>query len=61
MITDKQYLHDYPTLIAICTATSLAALLYDYAVTAHSLFGYPVPVEDEEDVNDLNPTQCEIK
>jgi hypothetical protein len=46
-------------LIVICTATSLAALLFDGTVTAHLLFGYPV--EDEKDVDDLNPTQCEIK
>jgi hypothetical protein len=46
-------------LIAICAAASLAALLFEDAVTAHSLFGYPV--EDEEDVDDLNPTQCKIK
>jgi hypothetical protein len=46
-------------LIAICAATSLAALSLDGAVTAHSLFGYPV--EDKEDVNDLNLTRCEVK
>ena len=46
-------------LITICAATTLAALLFDGAVTAHSLFDYPV--EDEEDVDDLNPTQCDIK
>jgi hypothetical protein len=46
-------------LIAICSAKSLAALLFGDAVTAHSLFGYPV--EDEEDVDDLNPTRCEVK
>ncbi len=45
-------------LIAICTATSLAALLFEGAVTAHLLFGYSV--KDEEDVNDINPTRCEI-
>ena len=45
-------------LIAICAATSLAALLFEGAVTAHSLFGYPV--EDEEDVDDLNPTRCKV-
>jgi hypothetical protein len=33
----------------ICAATSLAALSFEGAVTAHSLFGYPV--EDEEDVD----------
>ncbi len=46
-------------MIAICAATSLAALLFEGAVTAHSLFGYPV--EDKEDVDDLNPTRCEVK
>ncbi len=46
-------------LIAICAAMSLAALLFEGAVTAHSLFGYPV--EDKEDVDDLNPTRCEVK
>ena len=46
-------------MIAICAATSLAALLFEGAVTAHSLFGYPV--EDREDVVDLNPSRCEVK
>jgi hypothetical protein len=46
-------------LIAICAATSFAALSFEGAVTAHSLFGYSV--EDEEDVDDLNPTRCEVK
>jgi hypothetical protein len=46
-------------LIAICAATSLAALSFEGAVTSHSLFGYPV--EDEEDVDDLNQTRCEVK
>ncbi len=46
-------------LIAICAATSLAALLFEGAVTAHSLFG--CPVEDKEVVDDLNPTRCEVK
>ncbi len=46
-------------LIAICAAMSLAGLLFEGAVTAHSLFGYPV--EDKEDVDDLNPTTCEVK
>jgi hypothetical protein len=36
-------------LITICAATSLAALLFDGATTAHSLFSYPV--EDESDVD----------
>jgi hypothetical protein len=46
-------------LIAICAVTSPAALLFEGAVTAQSLFGYPV--EDKEDVDDLNPTRCEVK
>ncbi len=46
-------------MIAISAATSLAALLFEGAVIAHSLFGYPV--EDKEDVDDLNPTRCEVK
>jgi hypothetical protein len=37
-------------LIMICTATSLAALSYEGAITAHSLFLYSV--EDETDVDD---------
>jgi hypothetical protein len=37
-------------LIAIYAAMSLAALSFEGAVTAHSLFGYPV--EDKEDVDD---------
>jgi hypothetical protein len=46
-------------LIAICAATSLAALSFEGAVTAHSLFGYPV--EDKDNVDNLNPTQCKVK
>ncbi len=46
-------------LIAIWAATSLAALLFEGAVTAHSLFGYPV--KDKKGVDDLNPTRCEVK
>ena len=45
-------------MIAICAATSLAALPFEGVVTAHSLLGYPV--DDKEDVDDLNPTQCEV-
>jgi hypothetical protein len=40
-------------LIAIYAATSLAALSFKGAVPARSLFDYPV--EDKEDVDDLNP------
>jgi hypothetical protein len=41
-------------LIAICAATSLVVLSFEEAVTAHSLFRYPV--EDKDNVDDLNPT-----
>ncbi len=43
-------------LITICTATSLAALSYEGATTAHSLFLYPV--EDETDVDNQNLAGC---
>lgn len=43
-------------LISICAATTLAALLFNGATTAHSLFGYPV-IEDE-DIDDVNPAEC---
>ncbi len=43
----------------ICAATSLAALSFEGAVTAYSLFGYPV--EDKKNVDDLNPTQCKVE
>jgi hypothetical protein len=40
----------------ICTAMSLAALSYEGATTAHSLFLYPV--EDETDVDYQNLAGC---
>ncbi len=43
-------------LISICAATDLAALLFDGATTAHSLFNYPV--EEEDDVGDQDRPQC---
>jgi hypothetical protein len=43
-------------LISICAATSLAALLFKGATTAHALFGYPV--EDEADIDDQNLAEC---
>lgn len=43
-------------LIAVCAATTLAALLYDGGLTAHSLFSYPVI--DDEDIDDINPAKC---
>ncbi len=42
-------------LISICTATGLAALLFNGAITAYSLFNYPV--EEEDDVNDQDCPQ----
>ncbi len=46
-------------LIAICAAMSLAAFSFEGAVTAHSLFGYPV--EDKEDVDDLNQQDVKLR
>jgi hypothetical protein len=46
-------------LISICAAATLVALIFKGATTAHSLFGYPV--EEEEDVDDQNPTECQMK
>jgi uncharacterized protein YacL (UPF0231 family) len=43
-------------LITICAQSSLAALNYDGATTAHSLFSYPV--EDEDDIDDQNLPEC---
>jgi hypothetical protein len=42
--------------ISICTATGLAALLFDGATTAHFLFNYPV--KEEDDVDDQDGPQC---
>jgi hypothetical protein len=44
--------HNNGILITICAGTSLAALSYEGATTAHSLFLYPV--EDETDVDNQN-------
>ena len=46
-------------LISICAATSLAALNFKGATTAHDLFGYPVV--EEEDYDDQHPAECNIK
>jgi hypothetical protein len=45
-------------LISICAATGLAALLFDGATTAHSLFNYPV--EEGDDVDNQDHPQCDI-
>lgn len=46
-------------LIALCASTSLAALIYDGALTAHSLFSYPV--EDESDIDDVDLPMCNFR
>ncbi len=46
-------------LISICAAAILAALLYEGATTAHSLFSYPV--EGETDVDDQDLATCDFK
>jgi hypothetical protein len=43
-------------LITICAQSSLAALTFDGATTAHTLFLYPV--EDENDIDDQNLPIC---
>jgi hypothetical protein len=45
-------------LIRICVQSSLAALSFDGATTAHSLFLYPV--EDEDDIDDQNLPVCDF-
>jgi hypothetical protein len=46
-------------LIKVCAATTLAANLYDNAITAHSLFKFPV-IEDTDRDMDL-PLQCQLE
>jgi hypothetical protein len=46
-------------LITICAQSSLAALTFDGATTAHSLFLYPVG--DENDIDDQNLPVCNFK
>ena len=48
----------YGQLISICAATSLAALNFDGATTAHALFSYPV--EDATDVDDQDLATCDF-
>jgi hypothetical protein len=45
-------------LVSTCTATDLAALLFNGATTAHSLFNYPV--EEEDDVDNQDCPQCDF-
>jgi hypothetical protein len=51
--------HSHGILIALCASTSLAALIFDGALTAHSLFAYPV--EDESDINDIDLPMCNFR
>ena len=44
----------------MCASTTLAALLYPNAVTAHRLFNYPV-IEDEDDRDMDDPVICDVK
>jgi hypothetical protein len=48
--------HNNGILITICAATILAALSYEGATTAHSIFLYPV--EDETDVDNQKLAGC---
>jgi hypothetical protein len=48
----------YGQLISICAATSLAALNFDGATTAHALFSYPV--EDATDADDQDLATCDF-
>jgi hypothetical protein len=48
--------HKDGMLITICAQSSLAALTFDGAITAHALFLYPV--EDENDIDDQNLPIC---
>ncbi len=50
--------HNNGLLISICAATSLAALSFDGATTAHSSFSYPA--EDETDVDDQDIATCDF-
>ena len=51
--------HSHGILIALCASTSLAALIFDGALTAHSLFAYPV--EDESDIDDIDLPMCNFR
>jgi hypothetical protein len=57
--TGKSALFKKLLLITICAQSSLAALTFDGATTAHSLFLYPV--EDENDIDDQNLPVCNFK
>ena len=45
-------------LITVCSATTLAALLYKYGLTAHSTFKYPVT--EDEDWDDTCLPECKL-
>jgi PIF1-like helicase len=46
-------------IVLVCASTTLAALLFKNAVTAHRLFNYPVVEDEDRDMDD--PIQCDIK
>jgi hypothetical protein len=57
--------HNNGILITICAATSLAALSYEGATMAHSLFLYPVVNETDDDNQNLarcnfNQERCDF-
>jgi hypothetical protein len=45
-------------IVKVCASTTLAATLYDDAMTAHSLFKYPVVEEEDKDME--NPAECRL-
>jgi hypothetical protein len=47
-------------IVLICASTTLAALLYPNAITAHRLFNYPV-IENDDDRDMDDPVRCDIK
>ena len=46
-------------IVQVCASTTLAATLYDNAMTAHSLFKFPVEDEDEKDSEER--TSCKLE
>jgi hypothetical protein len=47
-------------IVLVCASTTLAALLYPNAITAHRLFNYPV-IENDDDRDMDDPVRCDIK
>ena len=46
-------------LIKVCAATTLAANIYDYGITAHSLFNFPVVEDVDRDMDE--PLKCNLE